>query len=120
MLKVAIPVLHISSAQRAEEFYCKRLGFRRTFAYRIDDAKPDPCYMGLIRDGVQLHVSSFSGDGISGAVASFLVEEVDPLHTELVGRGAQISLEPVDQTWGNREMYVDDPDGNKIRFIQAR
>ena len=51
MLKVAIPVLHISSAARAEEFYCKRLGFRRTFAYRIDDAKPDPCYMGLIRDG---------------------------------------------------------------------
>jgi uncharacterized glyoxalase superfamily protein PhnB len=118
MLKVAIPVLHISSAERAEEFYCKRLGFRRTFAYRTDDAKPDPCYMGLIRDGVKLHVSSFPGDGISGAVASFLVEDVDALHTELVGRGAEISLEPVDQTWGNRETYVADPDGNKIRFIQ--
>jgi hypothetical protein len=26
MLKVAIPVLHISSAERAEGFYCKRLG----------------------------------------------------------------------------------------------
>jgi hypothetical protein len=25
---------------------------------------------------------------------------------------------PIDQTWGTREFYVDDPDGNTIRFTQ--
>ena len=25
---------------------------------------------------------------------------------------------PVDQTWGRREFYVDDPDGNVLRFTQ--
>lgn len=25
---------------------------------------------------------------------------------------------PIDQTWGTREFYVDDPDGNTLRFIQ--
>jgi hypothetical protein len=25
---------------------------------------------------------------------------------------------PVDQTWGTREFYVDDPDGNTLRFVQ--
>jgi hypothetical protein len=30
MLKMAIPVLHVSSSAVAEEFYCARLGFRRS------------------------------------------------------------------------------------------
>jgi uncharacterized glyoxalase superfamily protein PhnB len=118
MLKVAIPVLHVSNSEQAEEFYCKRLGFQRTFAYRIDEEKADPCYLGLVRDGVKLHVSSFSGDGVSGGVASFLVDDVDALHAEFVKAGVRISLEPTNQTWGNREMYLEDPDGNKIRFIR--
>jgi hypothetical protein len=25
---------------------------------------------------------------------------------------------PIDQTWGTREFYVDDPDGNTLRFTQ--
>lgn len=118
MLKLAIPVLHVSSSAAAEEFYCNRLGFRREFAYRFDDAKPDPCYMGLMRDGAKLHVSSFSGDGVSGGVVYLLVDDVDALHPELVARGVAIDLEPTDQTWGNREMYVKDPDGNSIRFVR--
>jgi hypothetical protein len=65
-LKQAIPVLHVSSSAEAEDFYCNRLGFQRGFAYRPDATRPDPCYMGFTRDGVWLHISSFSGDGVSG------------------------------------------------------
>ena len=118
MFKLAIPVLHVSSSAVAKEFYCNGLGFSPQFAYRVDEAKPDPCYMGLTRDGVWLHVSSFSGDGVSGGVVFLLVEDVDALHTELVAKGVPIDLKPTDQTWGNREMYVKDPDGNSIRFIR--
>ena len=50
----------------------------------------------------------------------FLVDDVDALHAEFVGRGVKISVEPVDQTWGTREMYVRDPDNNCIRFIQDK
>ena len=118
MLKFAIPLLHVSNSAAAEDFYCNRLGFRREFAHRVDDAKPDPCYMGVSRDGVWLHISSFSGDGISGGVANLIVEDVDALHAELVAKGVPIAVGPVDQTWGTREMYVKDADGNSIRFIQ--
>ena len=117
MLKLAIPVLHVSNSMAAEDFYCKRLGFRREFAHRVDDAKADPCYMGLTRDGVWLHVSSFSGDGVSGGVVNLIVENVDALHGELAEKGVRIDTGPVDQTWGTREMYVKDADGNSIRFI---
>ena len=119
MFRSAIPVLHVSSSAAVEQFYCNSLGFRRQFAFRVDEARPDPCYMGLERDGVWLHVSSFSGDGVAGGAVFLLVEDVDALHAELVAKGVAIDTGPVDQTWGNREMYVKDPDGNSIRFINA-
>ena len=118
MLKFAIPVLQVRSSVVAEDFYCNRLGFHRQFACRLDEAKPNPCYMGLMRDGVRLHVSSFSGDGVSGGVVYLAVEDVDELHAELVAKRVPIDTGPVDQTWGNREMYVKDPDRNSIRFVQ--
>jgi uncharacterized glyoxalase superfamily protein PhnB len=118
MLKLAIPLLHVSNSTAAEEFYCKQLGFRREFAHRADEAKADPCYMGVTRDGVWLHVSSFSGDGISGGVVNLIVENVDALHAELVAKGVPIAVGPVEQTWGTREMYVKDADGNSVRFIE--
>jgi catechol 2,3-dioxygenase-like lactoylglutathione lyase family enzyme len=118
LLKLAIPLLHVSNSAQAEEFYCSRLGFRRHFAYRVDDTRADPCFLGLSRDGVWLHLSSFSGDGVSGGVAGFLVDDVDALHAELVAKHVAIALVPTDQTWGNREMYVRDADGNTLRFIR--
>jgi len=38
------------------------------------------------------------------------------LHAELVAKGVVIAVGPVDQTWGTREMYVRDADGNCLRF----
>ena len=116
MFKFAIPVLHVTNSAVAEEFYCNRLGFRQAFAYRpFGDS--DPCYMGLTRDDVEVHVSSFPGDGVVGGVVFLGVENIDELHKELNGKGVIIDLEPTDQSWGNREMYVRDPDNNSIRFV---
>jgi catechol 2,3-dioxygenase-like lactoylglutathione lyase family enzyme len=119
MLRLAIPVLHVASVARAEAFYCERLGFEKRFAYRLDPARPDPCYLGLVRDDAWLHASSFADDGVAGAAVHLLVDHVDRLHEELRAKSVAIDLEPTDQTWGNREMYVRDPDGNCIRFIEA-
>jgi uncharacterized glyoxalase superfamily protein PhnB len=118
MLKFAIPVLHVTDSVAAEEFYCGRLGFQKKFAVRLDDTRPDPCYMGMARDGVWLHCSSFPGDGVAGAVVYLAVDDVDTLHAEFVAKDVSIDTGPVDQTWGNREMYVKDADRNCIRFVQ--
>lgn len=118
MFKLAIPVLHVSASKQAESFYRTKLGFTQAFAYRPDETRADPCYMGFSRDGVLIHVSSFSGDGVSGGVVVLVVGDGDALHRELAAKGVPIALEPTDQTWGNREMYVRDPDNNCVRFIQ--
>jgi len=118
-MKSAIPIIRVSSSIAATAFYCDKLGFAQAFAYRPDDRRPDPCYMGLVRGGALIHVSSFESNGPTGMSVAFAVEDVDALHSEFVGEGVPIHMPPTDQTWGNREMYVRDPDGNKLAFMQV-
>jgi uncharacterized glyoxalase superfamily protein PhnB len=118
MIRRAIPLLHVSSAAAAEEFYCRRLGFRLEFAHRPEGVEKDPCYIGISRDGVWLHVSSFSGDGVAGGVVNLLVDDLDGLYADFAASGVGIAHAPIDQTWGTREMYVKDADGNCLRFQQ--
>ena len=118
MIKLAVPLLHVSSATEAVGFYCNGLGFRLEFSHRPDGVESDPCYMGISRDGVWMNLSSFNGDGVAGSVANLMVDDVDGLHAEFVGKGIAIDLPPVDQTWGSREMYLKDADRNCLRFIQ--
>ncbi|HET6763212.1 MAG TPA: glyoxalase superfamily protein, partial [Longimicrobiaceae bacterium] len=66
--------------------------------------------------GALLHLSSHADDGVPGSAVYFAVDDVDALHRELLARNVPIALHPFDQTWGMREMYVRDPDGNAPRF----
>jgi len=116
---LAVPVLHVKSSSAAEAFYCGQLGFRRDFEYRPVPDRHDPCYMGVLRDGAWLHLSSFPGDGAPGSVVYLLVDDLDDLYAELLRNGVFIDMEPTSQPWGNREMYISDPDGNSIRFVSS-
>jgi uncharacterized glyoxalase superfamily protein PhnB len=118
VIKVAIPLLHVSNAIAALQFYCTKLGFRPEFATDQDGSGSltGPSYMGFSRDGVWIHLSSFPGDGVAGGVVNLVVDDVDTLHAEFVAKGVAIAVGPVDQTWGTREMYVRDADGNCLRF----
>jgi catechol 2,3-dioxygenase-like lactoylglutathione lyase family enzyme len=114
----AIPVLRVSDFEAAEAFYCGKLGFLKDWAYQPEADNVNPTYAGLSREGIRLQVSSFSGDGSLSGVVYVSVRDVDRLYQELIGNGVAIDLEPTDQTWGNREMYVKDADGNSLRFCQ--
>ena len=48
---------------------------------------------------------------------SFLVDDVDALHDELVAQGIQTAGEPRDQDWGARAFGLRDPDGNNLYFL---
>ena len=56
-----------------------------------------------------------TADDVDALVRKFLARGlVPPTHKGPVHHG------PTDQTWGTREFYVDDPDGNTLRFTQQR
>ena len=117
-LRRALPLVHVSDFAVAERFYCEGLGFKPDWSYQPRPDAANPAFAALSREGASIHVSSFPGDGVAGGVVSIYVRDVDALFDEFSGRGISIQLTPTDQSWGNREMYLRDPDGNSLRFMQ--
>lgn len=119
MINCAVPILAVLHSAKAEDYYCRVLGFQKTFAYRPDPTRSDPCYFGVARDGVSLHLDSFKPER-AGMTGAFLqVSDVDLLYSEISARGAICQLPPTDQTWGNRETHIQDPDGNVLCFANV-
>ena len=116
MLKAAVPQIHVSTSAAAKQFYSDKLGFTCMNSWRPDETKDDPCYMGFVRDGVWLQVTSYKGT--LGTCVYVYVDDVDALYAEFVAKGVP-NLDPVqDQPWKMREFAVTDPDDNTLRFGQ--
>jgi len=116
MITSAVPVIAVSDSARAEDYYCRVLGFQTMFAYPLEASKPDPRYLGVARDGVWLHLQSFKPERAGMTDAFLWVADVDLLHDEFAARGAVVQLPPTNQTWGTRETGIRDPDGNVLVF----
>ena len=108
------------------EFYTKVLDFERVDA---DDEPSDPAFCVLRRGGDYLFLSSHRGDGEFGQAIVVTSDGVDAEFRSFRARGLKtpgnphaptlVHEGPIDQTWGTREFYVDDPDGNTLRFVQG-
>ena len=121
MFQIALPILGVSKSAVAEAFYCGKLGFRRAYAYRPDPERSDPCWLGVVRDGAHLVLSSFGGDGPPGSRnVQIYVEDAAALRRELREAGVEGLDDLVEQTWGNLEFHLVDPDGNRINIAQDR
>lgn len=116
MITSAIPVIAVSDSVRAEDYYCRVLGFQKMFAYPPETTRPDPRYLGVARDGVWLHLQSYKPERAGMTDAFLWVADVDLLHAEVSKRGAVVQLPPTNQTWGTRETGIRDPDGNVLIF----
>lgn len=121
-VKRVVPILKVTDMGAAIDFYCSTLGFVVDFRY---SASPEgPAYAGLSLDGNQIHLSTFAGDGVTGTATYCYVDDVDALYRHFRAAGVEFSVKPdspveeapVDQTWGMREVYIRDPDGNTLRF----
>lgn len=118
-----IPTVKSGDIDRSIAFYTGVLDF--TLDGRWPDVG-DPAFAALRRGSDCLYLSSHSGDGVFGQALAIIVHEVDRLFEAFRTRGldttdksqSPVHQGPVDQTWGTREFYVDDPDGNTLRFIQ--
>src|SRR5947209_8866833 len=83
MITSAIPVIAVSDSVRSEDYYCRVLGFAKMFAYRPDPRKLDPCYLGVARDGVWLHLQSFKPERAGMTDAFLWVTDVDLMYADV-------------------------------------
>ena len=108
-------------------FYTGMLDFERVNG---DDDLADPSFCVLSRNGDRLLLSSHSGDGEFGQVIVVTTDDVDAVFRKFRKRGLRtpgnpdapekVHEGPIDQSWGTREFYADDPDGNTLRFVSNR
>jgi len=102
----AIPILHVSDAARAVEWY-RRLGYAEEWTHRFEPGMP--AFVSLARDGAaRLFLSEHRGDASPDTLVYLRVEDVDAVAKEF-------DAEIVDQPWA-REVHVQDPDGNRLRI----
>ena len=103
--------------------------YTRILDFEVDGRWPSeglPSFANLNRGNVYIQLSTHSGDGVVGSVATVIVEGIDKLFEKYLARGldttgkenSPVHLGPVDQTWGWREFYVTDPAENTLRFSQ--
>jgi predicted enzyme related to lactoylglutathione lyase len=50
-------------------------------------------------------------------IIEFLVDDVDGVHEDLNGSGADLVSAPTTMPWGNRALLCRDPDGNLVNFF---
>jgi catechol 2,3-dioxygenase-like lactoylglutathione lyase family enzyme len=118
-----IPVLIVRDVPEAIAFHTGVLDFELAFA----SPHEAPFYAVLTRGADELHLNLTPGQGRFGHSSAVVVcDDVDALFASFVARGLSVPTRadspvhegPLDQTWGTREVYIDDPSGNTIIFQQ--
>jgi catechol 2,3-dioxygenase-like lactoylglutathione lyase family enzyme len=120
-----IPTVRCSRLSTSLAFYTNVLDFD-CVEYAGDG---DPSFAVLMRGGALLILSSHRGDGSYGQAIVVAADNVDALFRRFRARGLEtpgnpdapeeVHEGPIDQSWGTRELYVDDPDGNTLRFVEG-
>jgi catechol 2,3-dioxygenase-like lactoylglutathione lyase family enzyme len=118
-----VPVIRCSDMARSLAFYTGVLDFRLKYPRQSHE----DVVIDVVNDVAELQLSVLRGDGAFGSATNIGVMDVDGLFKIYVDRGLDVSKKPdspvhqrpVDQTWGKREFYVTDPDGNTLRFGQV-
>jgi catechol 2,3-dioxygenase-like lactoylglutathione lyase family enzyme len=109
-----IPVLFVQDAKRAVEWYMRVLGFRLRF--ESDDGE----YVGLERDGAQIHLAQRGAPGgvrLKGAFQLRLREGIDEYVAAIVAKGETLAA-ALNTTDDMRGATVRDPDGNDVYIGQ--
>jgi len=117
MFGAPIPILRSFDEARAKAFYIDFLGFDLAFEHRFE--LDLPLYMGLTMDGCTLHLSEHYGDGSPGAAVRIPVDDVVGYSAGLAAKKFGNARPGVPQRtpWGNFEITIDDPSGNRLTFF---
>jgi catechol 2,3-dioxygenase-like lactoylglutathione lyase family enzyme len=120
---VLIPTFYVRDINEAIAFHTGVLDFHLASSWPAGA----PFYAVLSRGSDELHLSLPSARRPPGhGSAIVLCDDVDALFALFKARGLRVPARPdspvhegpLNQTWGAREVYIDDPSGNTLCFQQ--
>jgi len=116
----ATPILRMFDVGKARAFYVDWLHFEIVFEHRFGETMP--LYLGLIRDGMELHLSEHHGDTTPGTRVRIAVQGLHAFYEDIMSRpyahlrpGA-----PQEQSWGEWDLTLTDPFGNRLTFHERQ
>jgi len=112
----SVPVLQVRDARRSVGFYCGKLGFQKEWEHRLG---PDfPLFVSVSRGKVRLFLTERPEISLRASVY-FSVDELENLVAEFAAAGVVPNFGPAGESCNTLELFVTDPDGNKLRFGQT-
>ena len=113
-----IPILKVRNIKAAVEFYTHILDFE----LKYPDDELNIFAVDLVKGDLEMMLTEI--DGIFEVSIILLVDQIDNLYKTYLKRGQKTPQKadspvhegPINQSWGMREFYVTDADGNTIRF----
>lgn len=119
-----MPMLSVGDVKRSLEFYAGVLGGEKIYQF---PPQGEAVFLTLQFGTTELGIGLMSGAPIHGQKQRpasghrielcINVENTDAAVEALRAIGARVVLEPVDQPWGERAAYVEDPDGNLVMLV---
>lgn len=107
--------LYVSDLERSKEFYRDKLGWKPgTDEQNVAGFSFGEGYVVIHRDTRPENERSYGG----GTWVAVKVEDAGAEHAALKQRGVKVG-ELIDQPWGERQFYFQDPDGYNWSFGQA-
>jgi lactoylglutathione lyase len=119
-----MPMLSVADVGRSLAFYDGVLGGKKIYQFPPEG---EAVFLTLQFGTTELGIGLMSGTPIHGErqrpatghriELCINVEDTDAAVAALREIGARVMLEPVDQPWGERAAYVEDPDGNLVMLV---
>ena len=112
------PTLRMFDEDNAREFYVGYLGFQIDFEHRFGDHAP--LYMGLKLGLAELHLSEHHGDARPGARVTIEIRDLVGYWRSLDAKDYRYAKPgaPQVQSWGEADLPLADPFGNKVTFFE--
>jgi len=107
-----IPTFRIIDYKKAIEFYMDTLGFSIDWEHRF--APNAPVYMQVSKGGLILHLSE-NERFQSGMIVFVETKGIDFLQKDINEKSAQ-SVTISTTNWGTKQIEIEDPFGNMLRF----
>jgi hypothetical protein len=115
-MEASIPILRIYDEAKARDHYLGFLGFKLDWEHRFE--ANSPVFMQVSRDRCILNLSEHFGDGTPGSSIRIETPNLDEFGAELRSKNYKYAKpgQPIDQSWGTRELCITDPFGNCLIF----
>ena len=123
---IAHTAVKVTNMEATLNFYCNQIGFTKAFELADDQGNPWIVYLKICKgsfielfyDGVKDQEHAYAADTIGYHHWCVSVGDIDAMARRLFDNGLIPEAKPKLGRDGNRNLWIHDPDGNAVEFVQ--